>query len=173
MYEVEYKYGHKASLQANAISENMFAQVGGERNRHVLFQDIVNHRYDGTKLKEQDVFITTRTGTKHFRDTTKVVEVLVQQKYGITTWVSLKDVKNSYSVHMAKYVLQRRIAGDPEFAWCIRHVLEKCNRIIGNMKSKYWVQTHKFGANIPKSVQEAKAFDEQNGNSLLWDAICK
>ena len=32
---------------------------------------------------------------------------------------------------------------------------------------------HKFGVNIPKSVQEAKAFDEDNGNTLWWDAICK
>ena len=25
----------------------------------------------------------------------------------------------------------------------------------------------------PESVQEAKAFDEDNGNTLSWDAICK
>ena len=48
MYEVEYKDGHKSLLAANAIAENMFAQVDGEGNRHVLFQDIVDHMYDGT-----------------------------------------------------------------------------------------------------------------------------
>ena len=52
MYEVEYKDGQKALLAANAIAENMFAQVDGEGNGHVLFQDIVDHRYDGTGVKE-------------------------------------------------------------------------------------------------------------------------
>ena len=32
IYEVEYKYGHKASLVANAISDNMFAQFYEEVN---------------------------------------------------------------------------------------------------------------------------------------------
>ena len=32
---------------------------------------------------------------------------------------------------------------------------------------------HKFGIRIPKTVKEAKRLDEQNGNTLWWDAICK
>ena len=35
VYEVEYADGHKAALAANAIAENMFAQVDDESNRHV------------------------------------------------------------------------------------------------------------------------------------------
>ena len=35
------------------------------------------------------------------------------------------------------------------------------------------VQKHKFDVNIPKSVQEAKAFDKENGNTLWWDSIFK
>ena len=67
---------------------------------------------------------------------------------------------------MAKYAVQLRIAGDPAFAWWIQNVLAKRNRIIGKLKSKYLVQTHKFGVKIPKSVQEAKEFDEENGNTF-------
>ena len=74
--------------------------------------------------------------------------------------MTLKDMKNSYSVHMAEYAVQRRIAGDPVFAWCIQYVLVKHNRIIGKLKSKYQVQTPNSSVRIPKSVQEAKAFDE-------------
>ena len=48
MYEVENKYGNRVSLDANAITENMFAQVNGEGNRNVLFQDIVDYKCDGT-----------------------------------------------------------------------------------------------------------------------------
>ena len=113
--------------------------MNGEGNKHVLFQDIVEHKYDSTEVKEQDIFITTRTGTKRRRETTKGIEVLVQWKDGSTTWVNLKDMKNSYPVQMDEYTVQRRIAGDPAFAWWIRNVLVKRNRIIGNMKLKYWV----------------------------------
>ena len=50
-------------------------------------------------------------------------------------------------------------------------LLEKRNCIIGKMKSKYWVQMHKFSVKIAKSLQEVKAFDEENENTLRWDAI--
>jgi hypothetical protein len=43
MYEVEYPDGHKASLAANAIAENTFAQVNDEGGRHVLFEKIIDH----------------------------------------------------------------------------------------------------------------------------------
>ena len=67
---------------------------------------------------------------------------------------------------MEKYAAQCRIAGDPEFAWRIWHVLAKRNHIIENPKSKYWVRTHKFSVNTTKSVQEANSFDEENENTL-------
>ena len=116
MYDVEYKYRHKASLAANVIVDNMFAQVDGEGNRHVLFQDIFDHRYNGTEVKEQGALITTHSEMKRRRETTKGFEFLAQSKYGSTKWVTLKDMKNSYPVQMAEYVVQRRITGDPAFS---------------------------------------------------------
>ena len=68
------------------------------------------------------------------------------------------DMKNSYPVQMAEYAVQRRIAGEPEFSWWIWHVIAKRNFIIGKLKLKYWVGTHKFGVKITKSVQESKEF---------------
>ena len=46
-------------------------------------------------------------------------------------------------------------------------------RILAKVKSKYWLRSHKFGIRIPKSVEEAKKIDNQNRNTLWWDAICK
>ena len=143
---------------ANAIAKKILGKVDGEGNRHVLFQEIVDHRYDGTEVKDQDAFITTIIGTECCRETTKGVEVLVQRNDGSTTWVTLKDMQNLYLVHMAEYSVQSCISGNPVFAWWIRHILTKRNRIIGNLRSNYWILTHKFGVKIPKSVQEAKEF---------------
>ena len=44
IYEVEYPDGHQASLVANAIAENLFAQVDDEGHRSVLLKEIVDHR---------------------------------------------------------------------------------------------------------------------------------
>ena len=55
---------------------------------------IFDHRYNGTEVKEQDAFITTRTGKNRCRETKKGVEALFQWKDGITTWVTLKYMKN-------------------------------------------------------------------------------
>ena len=87
--------------------------------------------------------------------------------------MKLKDVKDSNPVQLAEYAVQLRIAEEPAFAWWVPYVLKKRNRIIAKVKSKYWLRTHKFGIRIPKSVEEAKKFDEINGNTLWWDAICK
>ena len=47
MYEVEYLDGFTTSMAANSIAENMFAQVDEAGNRHVLFDEIVEHQCDG------------------------------------------------------------------------------------------------------------------------------
>ena len=43
VYQVEYVDGHKASLTANAITQNMFSQVEDKGNRNVLFDEIIDH----------------------------------------------------------------------------------------------------------------------------------
>jgi hypothetical protein len=173
MYEVEFQDGHKTSLAANAIAENLFAQIDDEGNRHVLFQEITDHRTNGKQVLQQDAFITTRSGTRRRRETTMGWEVLVRWKDDSTTWIALKDMKESYPVQLAEYAVQARLAEEPAFAWWVPHTLRKRNRIIGKVKTKYWVRTHKFGIKIPKTVAEARQFDAENGNTLWWDAILK
>lgn len=173
MYEVEFMDGYKTSLAANTIAENLFAQIDDEGNRHVLFQEIIDHRTNGKQLLQQDAFITTRTGTRRRRETTVGWELCVQWKDLSTTWVALKDMKEAYPVQSAEYAVQARIAEEPAFAWWASHTLKKRNRIIAKIKSKYWLRTHKFGIRIPKTVQEARQIDAKNGNTYWWDAILK
>ena len=173
MYEVEYLDGYKASLAANTIAENLFAQVDEEGNRYVLMDAIADHRVDGSQLIGDDAFIKSSNGSQRRKETTKGWEILIQWKDGSSTWEALKDVKESYPVQLAEYAHQRKISHEPAFAWWVPHVLKKKNRIIGKVKSKYWQRTHKFGIRIPKSVEEARKLDPENGNILWWDAICK
>lgn len=173
LYEVEFQDGHKASMSANIIAENLFAQVDDEGNRHVLFAEIVDHRTNGKQLTQQDAFVVNRSGTRRRRETTTGWELLVRWKDNSTTWVALKDMKASFPVQTAEYAIEMRLAEEPAFAWWVPYTLRKRNRIIAKLKSKYWVRTHKFGIKIPKTVAEARQFDEENGNTMWWDAILK
>ena len=151
VYEVEFPDGHtKASLSANAIAENLFAQVDDEGNRHVLFDEVVTHRTNGKEVRMQDAFVTTSRGTKRRKETTQGWELLVKWKDGSTTWVALKDMKEAYPVQVAEYAVSARISDEPAFAWWVPFTPKKRNRIIAMVKSKYWVKTHKFGIKIPK-----------------------
>ena len=173
VYEVEYLDGHKASLAANAIAENVFAQVDDEGHRHVLLDEIADHRVDGSQVHTEDGFITSSNGGRRRKETTQGWEILIQWKDGSTTWETMKDVKASYPVQLAEYAQIKRIANEPAFAWWVPHVIKKRARIIAKVKSKYWQKTHKFGIRIPKSVEDAKRLDQANNNTLWYDAICQ
>ena len=173
VYEVEYLDGHRASLAANTIAENLFAQVDDEGFRTLLLQEIVDHRVNGREIKKDNAFIVSPNGGRRRKETTKGWEILIQWKDGPTTWEVLKDVKESYPVQIAEYAVQHKISDEPAFAWWVPYVIKKRDRIIGKVKSKYWKKTHKFGIRIPRSAKEAKELDQQNGNHLWWDAICQ
>ena len=173
VYEVEYDDRHKASLNVNAIAQNMFAQVDDKGNRHVLFDKTINHRHTALALKQANAFIVTSSGNMRRRETTKGWDMPIRWKYGSTTWVPLKDTKESYPVQVSEYSILTRIQEEPAFAWWVPHVTRKRNRIVAKVKSKYWICTHKCGLKVPNSITETIAIDCENGDTLCCGAICK
>ena len=121
----------------------------------------------------QDAFSINTRGVKQRRPTAKGLEILVKWKYCSTTWIALKDMKESYPVQLAEYAVQNHISLEPVFAWWASYVLKKRNRTLAKIKSKYWIRNHKYGIEIPKSVKRGKYIDEFNQNTLWWDAIMK
>jgi len=87
-------------------------------------------------------------------------------KDGSTTWEALKDVKESYPVQLAEYATLHKISDEPAFAWWVPHVIKKRERIIAKVRSKHLKRTHKLGIRIPKTPEEAKHLDQENGNHL-------
>ena len=97
---------------------------------------------------------------KRSRETTKGWEVCMQWKDGSSTWNQVKDVKESLLVQLLDYTLLNQISDEPEFAWWIKKVLKKIDRIICNTASKYWKKTHKYVLRIPHTVKEAIEIDK-------------
>ena len=173
LYEVEFPDGETLAMSANQISSNLFSQVNDDGERHILLKEIVDYRVNSTAVDKADAYVTTRSGQKRRRMTTRGVELLCEFVDGLTSWVALKDMKESYPLETAEYAVQARIDDLPAFAWWVPHMLKKREAIIAKVKSKYWEKTHKYGIRVPKTVGEARQLDKENGNTLWWDAICK
>jgi hypothetical protein len=138
LYKVEFQDGHKASTAAHTIGKNLFAQVNDKGNWHVLFEEITDHRTNEAQVMQQDAFIVNQSGTKRRKDITIGWEQLVKWKDSTTTWVSLKDLKESYPVQLAEYAVPLCLAEEPVFAWWrVPFTLQKSNRNIAKVKSKY------------------------------------
>ena len=86
-------------------------------------------------------------------------------------WVKLKDLKESYPIKIMEYVKHKKLENEPAFAWWILYMNKKKKRIVKKIKSKYWERTHKYGIEIPKNIDEARAIDIKNRNRLWRDAI--
>jgi hypothetical protein len=172
-YEVEFPDGATDVFTANIIAENLYAQVDDEGNSYSILSEIVDHKKDGSAVSKDDAFVTTKAGAQRRRRTTKGWKLLITWKDGSSSWVPLKDIKESNPVQVAEYAVANKILEEPAFAWWARHVLRKRDRIIRKVKSRYWDRTHKYGVLLPKSVAEALRIDKETGTTFWQKAIEK
>jgi hypothetical protein len=136
--------------------------------------EITDHKKDGTAVSKDDGFIATKSGRTRPRQTTRGWKLLVSWKDGTSSWIALKDLKESNPVEVAEYALANKILEEPAFAWWARHVLRKRERIIRKVKSRrYWDRTHKYGILLPKTVAEALRIDRETGTNFWQKAIEK
>jgi hypothetical protein len=98
-------------------------------------------------------------------------ELSVRWKDGSSTWISLKDLKDTYPVELADYAINNKIQDEPAFAWWVPYVIKKRTAIISKLRSKYWQKTHKYGLRIPRTISEAKDIDQANGDTRWTDRI--
>lgn len=89
------------------------------------------------------------------------------------SWVPLKDLKESHPLEVAEYAKGNGISSKPSFAWWVHRALRQGRRIISKVKSKYWQTMHKFGICMPKTIEEAIRFNEEDGTTFWLDAIEK
>ena len=103
-------------------------------------------------------------------------QICCEWKDGSTSWEKLSDLKESHPVQTAEYAVAQGIDHEPAFNWWVRHVLKKRDRIISLVKrrsARYHKRTHKWGIEVPKTVEEAIAIDKKNDNTFWTDAIAK
>ncbi len=171
-YEVEFPDGDIASYSANVIAESMHAQCDTDGNQFVLLDSLIDYQKTPDAVDYADRFVMVN-GKSVQKKTTRGWKLCVQWKDGTTTWEKLSDLKESNPIEVAEYAVAQSIDHEPAFAWWVPFTLRKRNRIIAAVNKRYFKRTHKFGIRIPKSVEEAKAIDKENGNTLWMDALEK
>ena len=88
-------------------------------------------------------------------------------------WEPLARLKESNPVEVAEYAVAMGIDDEPAFKWWVPFTLNKRDKIILAVNSRYHKRTHKFGFPIPKTVKEALAIDTANDDKLWAKAIDK
>ena len=170
-YEVEFADGTTQEYYANVLAENMFAQVDSEGHEFELLLEIVDHKKDKSALTKEEGFLITKSNRQTRKRTTKGWKLLVMWKSGTTDWIPLSQLKESHPVEVAEYATANNIDDEPAFAWWVKEVLRKRNRIIAKVKTRYWRTSHKFGIELPKSVKEAFEIDKRTGTDHWRCAI--
>ena len=172
VYEVEFDDGTIREYSANLIAENMLTQVDSDGYSLTLMEGIVDYRRSETgAVNKDDGYVITRRGKKQLRKTTKGWLLLIRWKDQTESWVPLKDMKESHPVEVAEFVKARGIHEEPAFAWWVPYTLRKRDVIIAAIKSRIRKTTHKYGIEVPTSVQHAYDIDLANGNTFWRDAI--
>ena len=83
-------------------------------------------------------------------------------------------MKESFPVKVAEYAVAREIDQGPAFVWWVPHILKKRNRIIASVKNRsYHKQQFKYGFKIPRTLEEAKKIDTDNGDNKWKDSAKK
>ena len=137
-YVVQYLDGTVETLTANTIATNLFAQIDQDGHRQLLIDDIIDHKSDDTAIPKTEGTFLTAAGTQRRKRTTRGWYFCIQWTDGSTDWVPLKDVKDSFPVQVAEYIIANKLVDEPAFAWWVPYTMTKRRRILSKLQSKYW-----------------------------------
>ena len=82
-------------------------------------------------------------------------------------------MKESLPVPTAEYAVSNSLDTESSFSWWVPHVIKTKERIVSKTRTRYWKRSHKFGIQLPKTIEEALELDRQNGNDQWNQAILK
>ena len=103
-------------------------------------------------------------------------QICYQWKDGSTSWEKLFNLKESHPVQTVEFAVAKGIDHEPALNWWVKQVLKKRDRIIDSVRKQqsiYLKKSHKFGKELPKTVEHDIPLDTKNGKTLWSDAISK
>lgn len=165
--------GAEQAYSANIIAENLYSQVDSEGKHFAIMKDIIDHEVSSDALQRSESEFRNKGGSIQHKRTTKGWRFLIEWKDGTSSWVDMKDLKESNPIELAEYAIANMISTEPAFIWWVPHTIRKRDRIIKKVKTKYWKRTHKYGIELPKTIAEAFEIDRRTGTKFWTNAIAK
>ena len=144
----------------------MYAQVDADGFAHTLLDHISDYKKAGDAIEKSDAYVVTKRGRKRLRKSTNGWHLKVVWKDGSSQWIALKILKESNPIETAEFAIARNIQDEPAFSWWVPYVMRKRDRIISSVNSRVKKVTHKYGVEIPSSVEHCYQLDMKNGNTL-------
>ena len=109
-------------------------QVDADVYHRLSLEGILDHSSGNRAVEKKNKVIVSKRGRRSMRQTTVGWKLRVKWKDGTTTWISLKDLKESNPIEVAEYVTARSIQDEPSFAYWVPFTLRKRDRIIDSVK---------------------------------------
>ncbi len=147
-YVVQFDDVDSIELTANMIAESMYSQSDPDGYEYYLFDSIVDHRRLDSALALKDQTRIQLNGCTYKTRSTIGWQLCCQWKDGSTSWIDLKDLKESHPVQTTEYAKTIGIDHGPAFNWWVTDVLQQQERIISLIRkreTRYLKRTHKYG----------------------------
>ena len=171
-YEVILPDGEVNTYTANTISDKLYSNVDSEGHEILYLAEILDHSSDGSVIYKDESH-TTSNGRKIPENTTIGWKILCKWKDSSTSWVLLKNIKESYPVQVVEYIVANKISTEPVFHQWVRHVLRKRDKIIKKVKHGYLRKIHNYGIEAPTDISSDIQLNTETNNSVWMDTIEK
>ena len=118
-------------------------------------------------------YVYTKNGQRRLRKSTAGWKLLEVWKNGEEQWMSLSTMKRSNLREVTEFVTANGIEDEPAFYWWIPFTLRQRDRTIAAVSARTKRVTHKYGVEIPFTIEEAYVLDKKNGDTQWHDAVNK
>ena len=131
VYEVELPDGtYYNNYSANVLIKNIMANADDNGQTALMLEDIIGHRFNDDCVHETDRWYETSQGSRKHRITTKGCDINMLWKDGTSSWIPLKDMKESNPIEVAEYVAHCDLASHLVFSWWVPRTLKHKQKII-------------------------------------------
>ena len=149
----------------------MYAQVDAKGFYYLPLDSILNFKKDWNTVDKENRYVTTKSGQRRACKTTSGWKPLVLWNNGTEQWIPLSVMNNYNHVDVAEFAVSRLVDREPEFSWLVPYNICCRKRIIAGVNSRVKWVTHKYGVELPCTLQEGYALDENNGNTFWSYAL--
>jgi hypothetical protein len=124
VFTIRFADGEEKDIAFNILAEHLYSQVDSEGNQHRIFKEIFNHRRNKNALDKADSYRIALNGKQIPKKSVAGWDLEVEWKDGTSSWIPLKELKETNGVETAQYAKDNNLMEEPAFAWWAPYYLK-------------------------------------------------